>query len=246
MLWTRLPLRLSAFVVLSTLPAAAQQSAQAPNLPQVAPALPAPPPHPAQPAYSVVIDAAHGGQDSGAKLSATEDEKTVTLAFAEHLRALLNARGISNIMTRTDDSGVPLTTRADVANHAQAAACLILHATASGTGVHLFTSSLPPAQRSTMPQWTSAQAGYVEQSLKLSSDLDSALAHANIPVIVGRTYLAPLDNLTCPAVALEVAPIRPGSISKGEAVDDASYQTAVLNAVAAALLQWREDWKQQP
>jgi N-acetylmuramoyl-L-alanine amidase len=243
--WIDKSLRTAAFVLLSTLVSTAQQPVAPPSS-QAAPAIPGPQSRPAEPAFTVVLDAAHGGRDGGAKLSPSEDEKTVTLDLAEHLHAMLSARGISNIMTRSGDVDVPATVRAGVANHAQAAACLILHATASGTGVHLFTSSLNPAPRTPMPAWTSAQAGYVEESLKLSSDIDSALAHASIPVIIGRTYLAPLDNLTCPAVAIEVAPIRPGSISKGQAVDDPSYQAAVLNAVAAALLQWREDWKQQP
>lgn len=204
-----------------------------------------PPPPPVR-HFVIVLDPAHGGSDSGAKISPALEEKTVTLEMAAHLRTLLQSRGFNVVMTRTGDTYPDLTTRAGVANHAQAAACLILHATASGVGVHLFTSSLSAAPRTAVPAWATAQAGYVNASIRLSSDIDGALSSTGIPVIVGRTFLQPLDNLTCPAVAIELAPMQSGSITRGETLDDPHYQTQVLTAVAAALVQWRQDWSGQP
>lgn len=198
------------------------------------------------PGFTIVIDAAHGGSDTGAKLSPKLDEKTVTLTMADHLRALLAAHGVSVVMTRTNDTNISMDTRAEIANHAHAAACLILHATASGTGVHLFTSSLSPAPPTAAPAWTSAQAGYVRQSIRLSSDIDAALTHTTIPVIVGRTFLQPLDHLTCPAVAIELAPDPDGSLPGGESVNHSSYQSTVLNAIVAGILQWQQDWSRKP
>jgi N-acetylmuramoyl-L-alanine amidase len=194
----------------------------------------------------IVLDAAHGGSDSGAEISPALEEKTVTLEMATHLRTLLQSRGFHVVMTRTGDTDPDLTTRAGMANHAQAAACLILHATASGAGVHLFTSSLAPAPRTAVPAWATAQASYVNASIRLSSDMDAALTPTGIPVVVGRTFLQPLDNLTCPAVAVELAPMQSGSITRGETLDDPHYQTQVLTAIAAALVQWRQDWSGQP
>jgi N-acetylmuramoyl-L-alanine amidase len=248
--WTD-PLRCAAacLIFTSVLAAAAQQTTPPTPPPPAAPtpALPPlPPQNPAQPAYVVVIDAAHGGNDSGAKISPTVQEKDITLSLAIRLRSMLAARGIAVIATRSTDIDLPMATRAGIANHAQAAACLVLHATSSGSGVHLFTSSLAPAPQVAVPSWATAQAGYVSQSLRLSSDIDSALAHASIPVILGRTFLQPIDNLTCPAIAIELAPIQAGNVSSAQPVDDASYQTSVLNAIVAALLQWRDDWRQQP
>jgi N-acetylmuramoyl-L-alanine amidase len=194
----------------------------------------------------IVLDPAHGGSDSGANISPTLEEKSVTLQMATRLRALLLARGFNVVMTRADDTDPDLTSRAGIANHAQAAACLILHATASGVGVHLFTSSLAAAPRADVPVWATAQAGYVSDSIRLSSDMDAALTPTGIPVVVGRTFLQPLDNLTCPAVAIELAPLPSGSLTRGETLDDPHYQTQVLTAVAAALVQWRQDWSGQP
>ena len=62
-----------------------------------------------------------------------------------------------------------------IANHANAQACLNLHATESGAGIHLFASSLAPAQPTRFKAWKTAQAGLVTHSLALAGALNSAL-----------------------------------------------------------------------
>jgi N-acetylmuramoyl-L-alanine amidase len=84
----------------------------------------------------------------------------------------------------------------------------------------------------------------VTQSLKLESEIDSALAHAQIPVSLGRASVEPMDSMTCPEVAVEVAPLVGGHVTEERPVTDAVYQKSVVDAVAAALEQWRSDWKQ--
>lgn len=64
----------------------------------------------------VVIDAGHGGDSRG---TAGEDgalEKSFTLDIAERMRAEIEARGFSTVMTRTDDRTVSLQRRAELAN----------------------------------------------------------------------------------------------------------------------------------
>ncbi len=123
-------------------PATPQPAAQAAP---AGPSMPPAPMQPVQPRFVVVLDAAHGGTDSGAHLRPDLQEKDVTLALANRLRSALQARGIAVVTTRTSDATVPALNRAEIANHAQAAACLLLHATATGSGVHLYASSLSPA-----------------------------------------------------------------------------------------------------
>ena len=82
--------------------------------------------------------------NTGARIAGNIAEKDITLALSSHLRAALAAQGIAVVMTRESDADLPASQRAGIANHALASACLILHATATGTGVHLFTSSLAP------------------------------------------------------------------------------------------------------
>jgi len=191
-----------------------------------------------------VIDAAHGGTDSGARLSDHLLEKDLALNVSVRLRSMLAAHGISVVTTRESDGAISAVNRAEVANHVGAAACITLHATTSGSGVHLFTASLTQIPMARFLPWETAQGAYAEQSLRLSSEVDSAMTHAEIPVTLGRTALQPLDSFTCPAVVVEISPL---SISgKVTALSDSAYQDRIVAAMAAALEQWQRDWRQQP
>ena len=201
------------------------------------------PPRVQPPQFLVVVDAAHGGSDIGARLRNGVLEKEITLGIAGRLRSTLRARGVDVLMVRTADVDVAPVNRAETANHAQASACLTIHATATGSGVHLFTSSLTPTANARFLPWQTAQSAYVTQSMKLESEIDSALAHAAIPVTLGRASVAPMDSMTCPEVAVEVAPVVAGHVSTARAVTDPGYQKQVVDAIAAALEQWRSDWK---
>lgn len=193
----------------------------------------------------VVLDAAHGGDDSGAKLSGGQLEKAFNLALSVRLRSLLAARGIQVVTTRESDTTVTPVRRAEIANHAIAQACLSLHASETGSGLHLFVSSLAPAQQSRFVPWRTAQAAWVTRSLALAGDLNSALLHASMSVTLGRTSLPTVDSMACPAVAVEVAPEAQLSPATGQpstaGLDDPAYQARVAEALAAALLEWRSD-----
>lgn len=217
---------------------------QAPPQAPALPVIPAPPPSGVQPRFVVVLDAAHGGSDTGAKLSDGILEKDVTLALSVHLRSTLRARGIDVVTTRESDVSLTPVDRAQAENRAQAAACLTLHATATGSGVHLFTSSLSPGPSEKILPWDTAQAAWVTQSLKLESEIDTALAHTGIPVTLSRASVQPMDHLTCPEVAVEMAPLVGGHVTAGRPITDAGYQKQVVDSLAAAIEQWRNDWKQ--
>lgn len=201
---------------------------------------------PAQAArYMVVLDAAHGGEDTGAKLDGGRLEKDYTLASSVRLRSLLGARGVQVTTTREQDATVDADRRAAIANHARAQACLSLHASQSGIGVHLYISSLAPAAMVRFAPWRTAQAAWVTRSLALAGVLNSTLQHNNIPVILGRTALPGIDSMTCPTVAIEIAPESPGGKdATGGALDDPDYQAHVAEALAAALLEWRSEARQ--
>lgn len=217
-----------------------------PTAPSAAPAVPPPPPPSVAPAFSILLDAAHGGSDTGARLSPNLLEKNLTLDLSNHLRSLLAARGIQVTVTRTSDTNLPAQARAEIANRTPFAACILIHSTATGSGAHLYTSSLAPTQPQNFLPWQTAQSAYVTRSLKLLSDIDSAFAHAQIPVTLGRTSLQPMDSLACPAVAVEIAPLQPGSSTKFQPLTDSAYQRTILDALVAALDEWRNEWRQQP
>lgn len=209
---------------------------------------PALPPHagPAvQPRFVIVLDAAHGGTDTGAHLESQLDEKDLVLAFSIRLRSMLAARGISVVTTRETDITLPPEKRAALANSHKPAACLILHASDSGSGIHLFTSSLAPAGPTTFLPWDQAQAAYLQQSLRWAAEINTAMTHAGVPVTLGRTAMRPLDNMTCPAAAVEIAPLtKDGAITA--ALTDADYQSRILAGLTAAVEAWRQDWTVRP
>jgi N-acetylmuramoyl-L-alanine amidase len=218
------------------------------TLPQApsAPAIPPPRVPNVTPRFLVVLDAAHGGDDTGARITDRLLEKDVTLSLTVRLRSMLSAHGIGVVTTRDSDTNASPLVRAEAANRVSAAACIVIHATATGSGIHLYTSSLAPTPVTRFLPWQTAQSGYVTQSLKLSSEIDSALAHAEIPVTLGRTSLQPMDSFACPAVAVEVAPLAAGATTKATPLSDAAYQRSILDALTAAMDEWRNDWRQQP
>jgi N-acetylmuramoyl-L-alanine amidase len=190
--------------------------------------------------YVVVLDAAHGGDDTGGH-SGNWTEKAFTLALSVRLRSLLAARGIQVVTTREQDLGVEAERRDAIANHANAQACLSLHATLSGTGIHLFVSSLAPAEPARYVPWRTAQSADVARSLGLAGVLNSALAQAGLGVTLERTPLPVVDSMMCPAVAVEVAPEGGTGEAPTDSLSDANYQAKVAEALAAALVEWRAD-----
>lgn len=100
-------------------------------LPILSPSSVATPPAPAL--RVIVIDAGHGGQDTGTQNKPLKlDEKVFTLDVAGRLRALLVKQGYKVVMTRTDDHFVPLAERAEIANKAGADLFISIHFNAVG------------------------------------------------------------------------------------------------------------------
>jgi N-acetylmuramoyl-L-alanine amidase len=80
----------------------------------------------------IVIDAGHGGHDSGTLGAGGIQEKDVVLDVALRLGKLLHDRlGAEIIYTRSDDTFIPLETRTAIANKAQADLFLSIHANSS-------------------------------------------------------------------------------------------------------------------
>jgi N-acetylmuramoyl-L-alanine amidase len=201
----------------------------------------------------VVLDAAHGGEDGGAHLAGSEAEKTVTLALSVRLRSLLTARGFQVVTTREGNVNLTGDARAQIANRAAlsagGSACVSFHATQSGAGIHLFVSSLAPTAPSRFLAWKTAQSAYVARSLKLAGTFNSAFEHSGdsgsgigpIAATLGRASLPAVDSMACPAIAVEVAPIRGDDRKVVTEVTDPQYQTQIVEALAAALLEWKTD-----
>jgi len=187
----------------------------------------------------VLLDAAHGGDDLGGHLSSGQLEKNVNLGLSVKLRSLLAARGFQVVTTREADQSVDLNRRAEIANHAQARACITLHTADAGSGVHLFVSSLAPATTARFTAWKTAQAASVARSLALAGVLNAALLQAGTSVTLGRMPLPGIESMTCPAVAVEVSPERSSDHKVTAEPDDPNYQAGIAQTLAMALLEWK-------
>ncbi|WP_048600438.1 N-acetylmuramoyl-L-alanine amidase [Rubeoparvulum massiliense] len=76
----------------------------------------------------IVIDPGHGGKDQGAKGPYYGTlEKTINLKISKVVVEKLKAAGATVIMTRQDDTYIPLQGRVDVAHHYQAHAFVSIH-----------------------------------------------------------------------------------------------------------------------
>jgi N-acetylmuramoyl-L-alanine amidase len=85
----------------------------------------------------VVVDAGHGGHDTGAIGRGGTREKDVALAIALRLREVLARAGLEVILTRDDDSFVPLEERARRANESKGDLFVSIHCnSAPGRRLH--------------------------------------------------------------------------------------------------------------
>jgi N-acetylmuramoyl-L-alanine amidase len=227
---------------------AAHAQTPAPTVPLVKKPRPARPQSPYNPNV-ILLDPAHGGADSGAKLSDDALEKDATVAFAARLKTVLAARGFTVLITHESASDAPTSDqRAEIANRSRAVACLLLHASNGGHGVHLFTSSLasttpadasPDDIRSVLP-WGTAQSAILPQSTRLAGELSDAVHAIRVPLVLGQSSVQPIDSFGCPAVAVELSPLAPADEGDDPTLaSDPAYQQRIAEAIAAALDSWR-------
>ena len=81
---------------------------------------------------TIVLDPGHGGKDAGAMgRRSSLMEKDTALSLALKIKAILQEAGIKVIMTRSDDTFIPLPRRADISNRARADLFVSVHINAS-------------------------------------------------------------------------------------------------------------------
>lgn len=99
----------------------------------------------------VVIDAGHGGDDTGARGPGGVLEKNVTLAIAKRLADQLNeVKGLRAVLTRDDDFFIPLRERYHIAEKSKADLFISIHCNSSkrrgsGSGTEVYFLSLKGA-----------------------------------------------------------------------------------------------------
>ncbi|PAD39585.1 hypothetical protein CHH53_05070 [Terribacillus sp. 7520-G] len=153
---------------------------------------------------TIVIDAGHGGKDSGA-IGDYFYEKSVVLSIALKTQAQLENLGANVIMTRDDDTFVALETRAAMSNAANASMFVSIHLNATseefvnGTEVYYYPDGDTSVQlASTVQENLTSQLGSVDRGTQ-AADF-SVLRNTNSPAI-----LAEIGYLTNSAEAANLA-----------------------------------------
>lgn len=117
--------------------------------------------------YTVMIDPGHGGIDSGAVGHQGALEKHVVLEIANNVKNLLKGYGIEGVLTRSDDTFIPLYERVQIAHAHNASLFMSIHAdgftSPAAHGASVFALSTRGA--------SSAMAKYLSKSENAADDV---------------------------------------------------------------------------
>jgi N-acetylmuramoyl-L-alanine amidase len=199
----------------------------------------------------VVLDAAHGGSDSGAHGRDGALEKDLVAQLVARVRAALLATGKYRVvLTRVGDVSVAFEPREITANLHRPRAFLSFHAGDLGTvspQVVVYSYRAPSSPTSTDSEqprqllipWAQAYRVHLDESRQLAQALQQKFAL--LPgVAADKPNEAPvrgLRSVDAPAVAIEVGTLTP-DVDSG-ALTNPNFQQQIARAVAAALEAWR-------
>ncbi|OGC79297.1 MAG: hypothetical protein A2145_05205 [candidate division Zixibacteria bacterium RBG_16_40_9] len=128
----------------------------------------------------IVIDAGHGGQDYGAIGPTGLAEKDVVLDIALRLEKLLVKEGFKVILTRTDDTFIPLADRTQIANSNGADLFISIHANSSkkrsisGSETYFLAQAKNDEARA-VAAWENSSLRFEKENPEELSDLDFIL-----------------------------------------------------------------------
>ena len=176
----------------------------------------------------IVVDAGHGGKDSGA-LGFDMMEKDLVLQIAKETRKALLARDYSVYMTRVDDSFVGLKERARIANSLEPLLMVSIH-----------LNSYPELESvAGVEAWTYERSGCIELAEMLTEQVSKATGVKNRGVYYA-TNLVVTSKTTMPSVILEC-----GYITNEEEATNLStgeYQKKIASGVAKAVEKFVEEY----
>jgi len=186
---------------------------------------------PRPPGFLVVIDPGHGGNDTGARITPSLQEKDITLSLARKLRQELQARHVAVTLLRDSDTSLSFDQREAATNLARPAAFISLHAE-PGTTLRIYTPALPVASttvdRNSFLPWQTAQSAFAAESHSLASTVSDTFAKQAVTVQVRPAFAQPLRSIAAPAIAVEV----PAS-SSGTRVPQDKIARTLADAIAA-------------
>jgi N-acetylmuramoyl-L-alanine amidase len=198
--------------------------------------------------FFVMIDAGHGGTETGARFSDKLEEKEITLLLARRLRTELQSRGVTAVLLRDTDSNVTLDQRASSSNSQRSGLYVSIHAGGPGTGVRVYTALMPSAELNGKKMgpfipWQTAQASYLERSRLVAGNVVSEMADKKVKAVMITAPVPPLNSIAAPALAIEVAP--PSLSGAPDTLFTTSYQQTIAVAMATAIVNVRPKIEEQ-
>ena len=185
------------------------------------------------PIFTVVLDAGHGGEDSGAVSASGVFEKDVNLSISKKLEMLLSACGIPVVMTRTEDillydktvdyhgrkKALDLAARRKIAEDIQNPIFVSIH-----------MNAFPATQYSGLQVWYSKHSPH---SLTLAETIQNMTAQQlqrqnqrRVKAATSSIYL--LHHLECPAILVECGFLSNPSEAELLASEEYQNQLALL------------------
>jgi len=166
----------------------------------------------------VVLDAGHGGKDTGAIGCNGFYEKGVNLKIAKKAAYLLRQKGIEVIMVRNDDTFVELNRRADIANRNRPDLFVSIHSDSGlNRSMHGFTIYAARAAS----QNSLKSAAIIEKAMRRTGLTSNGVRKANYRVLV-RTR--------CPAVLIEMGYL--SNYREAALLVDERFQNQVARVIA--------------
>lgn len=207
-------------------------------------------------AFTVVLDAGHGGSASGAVYEGVM-EKTITLPVALRVGELLRERGYNVVFTRNRDEYMDLYTRSDIANAVRGDIFVSIHANASATNRNFqgtFTYSYPGSERGEalagcIQSAVCAEAGSIDRGLLTNNyvvlretEMPAALlelgfmsCHEELTRLIDPDYQEKLAQGTARGIAAYLDTLPPKTAEHlAEEPEDISGETAAETETPAA------------
>ena len=195
--------------------------------------------------HTIVLDAGHGGHDSGA-VGPLGREKDYTLDVVLRARLLLLNAGFQVKMTRMSDVFIPLDERSDFANHFPDALFFSVHFNKSNTygGTGIETYALAPRGVPSMDEENLRYSDFVQnpgnardaENIALAAAVHSALCrHLPVPDRgVKRARFAVIKNIRIPGVLIEGGFV--DSSYDARLVAMAEYRQRIAQSILEAVL----------
>ena len=172
---------------------------------------------------TVVVDAGHGGRDSGAYRRYGPPEKMVTLDVATRLSRKLRESEFNVVMTRTNDVFVPLDTRVDIENSTPNSVFVSIH----------FNDSRRRGVKGFETYYRSPHAAELAQNIQnrlcsIKGAVNRGVHTADYRVVRKATY---------PAVLVECGYL--SNRSEGHEARNGDYRELLADKIAQAIVEQR-------